>query len=380
MDGMQRLTEHMRNRPNQIKAEGKKVVAHFVGDYMPVEMIHAAGAISVGLVYGGDSVAVDAAASVIYRQMCPFARAQYGYSVLKEIPYLEMMDLLAAPITCQHLRRAADLYEYHTDTPIFRLGIPQPVDGQRALDYFKGELGRLQERVEELTGNKVTDEKLRESIEIFRKIRDQLKKISELRKSQRPPITTTDFIRLNHWAHLADPKVMAEGLKSIYDELSAKEGPEVKGPRILITGPNIAMGDYRLLEMIDESGAKVVVEDIAEGVLFYWENVASNGDPMDALTDRYIVKRSNCAFVHPNMQRHFDFILKLANDFSVDGIVWYQLRQCETWSIESYFMAETLKKMTNRIPMIKLESDYDIADTGQIKTRIESFVETFRRN
>ena len=45
---------------DEMRAEGRKVVAHFVGDYLPTELIYAAGAAPVGLVHGGDPVAVDA--------------------------------------------------------------------------------------------------------------------------------------------------------------------------------------------------------------------------------------------------------------------------------------------------------------------------------
>ena len=78
------------------------------------------------------------------------------------------------------------------------------------------------------------------------------------------------------------------------------------------------------------------------------------------------------------MKRHFDFIMKLPGEFAVDGIVWYQLRLCETWDIESFFFTDVLRKMDTPIPMLKLDSEYDIADRGPLKTRIETFVETLK--
>lgn len=381
MDTMQRLTAYLRNRPVELKhikdSGEKKIVAHFVGDYLPVEIIHAAGAVPLGLVHGGDPEAVEAAHRAILRYLCPFSRAQFGYWVLGEQSYYSLFDLLVAPITCQHLRRAADLYNVHTDVPIFRLGVPQPYDGEQGAQYFSEGLEFLKQRVEELTGNKVTEAKLRESIALYARMRDLLRQISELRKSPRPPITTTEFIKLNHAAHIADPNFMVELLDTLYQELRDKEGPERTGPRILITGPNIALGDYKVLDLIEECGGTVVVEDIAEGVIFYWENVATDGDPMAALVDRYIRRRPvNCSFMRPTMDQHFDFIIKLADDFSVDGIVWYQLRMCETWSIESFFLADRMKARDASLPMLKLDSEYDVADRGPLRTRIETFIET----
>ena len=382
MDTMQRLTAHMRNRPVELKKmkdSGGKIVAHLVGDYVPTELIYASGAVPLGLVHGGDPEAVEAAHRAILRYLCPFSRAQFGYYVLGEQRYYTMFDLLVAPITCQHLRRTADLYNVHTSLPVFRLGIPQPYDGELGVKYYTEGLGFLKQRLEQLTGNQITEAKLQEAIALYGRMRDLLKQISELRKSPRPPITTTDFIRLNHAAHIADPHFMVEILDTLYQELSQKEGPKRAAPRILITGPNIALGDYKVLDLIEESGGMVVAEDIAEGVLFYWENVAKNGDPTAALVDRYLNRRTvNCSFIRPNMDRHFDFIIKLAKDFAVDGIVWYQLRMCETWDIESFFLADRMKQKKAPLPMLKLDSEYDIADRGPLKTRIETFIESLK--
>jgi benzoyl-CoA reductase/2-hydroxyglutaryl-CoA dehydratase subunit BcrC/BadD/HgdB len=379
MKAMEKIRKHLRNRPvelTEMQTKGKKGVAHFIGDYLPTEIIHAAGAAPVGLVHGGDPAAMDASSSAIFRYICPFARSQYGYHLLKENEYFMMFDLLATPITCAHLRRMAEVYEFYTDKPIFKLGIPMQSDGKRATDYVRKSLVRFIERMEDLTGNKVTEKKLIDAIRLYRKMRELLKQISELRKSQQPPITTKEFFRLNHAAHLADPVVLVDLLEELYTELKGKEGPKLKGPRLLITGPNIAMGDNKVMDLIEKAGGQVVIEDIAEGVLYYWENVSSEGDPLDALVDRYIMKRSNFAVIRPNMDRHFDFIMTLAKDFSVAGIIWYQLRLCETYDIESYYFAKYLKEGKTHLPMLKLESEYDLADLGPLRTRIETFIET----
>lgn len=72
-------------------------------------------------------------------------------------------------------------------------------------------------------------------------------------------------------------------------------------------------------------------------------------------------------------KERFDFALKLVKDFKVSGIIWYELLYCETYDSESYFFAE--KAAAQNIPMLILESDYGAADTSQIKTRLEAFIE-----
>ena len=46
----------------------------------------------------------------------------------------------------------------------------------------------------------------------------------------------------------------------------------------------------------------------------------------------------------------------------------------ETYGIESYIFHKVLEKMN--IPMLILTSDYSPAETGHLRTRIETFIQT----
>jgi benzoyl-CoA reductase/2-hydroxyglutaryl-CoA dehydratase subunit BcrC/BadD/HgdB len=382
MEVMQKVNEKIKVRPlelKRLKEKGKKVVACFAGDYIPPEVIHAAGAEPLTLIFGGAMDAVDASSHALFSYMCPFSRAQYGYYKLKhENPYYNFPDLLIIPTTCTQVLQVAMLYEYYTPVPVHKLGLPQPTDGDRSRRYFRESIKLLQKRIEGITGNTVDEKQLRASIALYRRIRGLLKKISELRKLPSPPITTSEFIRLNHAVHILSPEVVVELLEEAFQEFSKREVMEKKGPRILITGPNLALGDEKVLGIAEKSGALVVAEDFAEGVMFYWENVAENGDPLDALVDKYLMRRPNCGFTRGTTDRHFDFISDLVKDFSVDGIIWYQLRLCETHNIQAYFTEENFKKAVPPIPLLKVDSEYDVADTSQLTTRIETFIQTLQ--
>ena len=181
---------------------------------------------------------------------------------------------------------------------------------------------------------------------------------------------------MNHASFYADRHLLVDILETLLDELKKTEVPVSKGPRILLTGSTLAMGDYKVLDLIEEAGASVVVEEFGEGVRDYWENVEADGDLIRALADRYFMKRVPPAFFRPGRER-LDFLVKLTKEFSADGIIWYQLLYRDSYDIESFYFPQILKKERD-IPMLKIESDYDTAETGPFRTRIETFVETLR--
>ena len=136
------------------------------------------------------------------------------------------------------------------------------------------------------------------------------------------------------------------------------------------------LGDYKILDLIDEASGVVVIEEFAEGMRYYWETVHPDADLMEALADRYFRRRVVPAWFRPGRER-LDFIVKLAKDFQVNGVIWYQLMYRDSYDIESYYFPDILNKETG-LSMLKIESDYDASETGPFRTRVETFIETIK--
>jgi benzoyl-CoA reductase/2-hydroxyglutaryl-CoA dehydratase subunit BcrC/BadD/HgdB len=376
----ERLMMHLKDRPAQLreaKKKGVKIIGFFPGNYVPEEMIYASGAVPICLTYGGRSEPADAALEVVPHIICPFARAQIGERLLKTNPYYSMVDMLVAPITCQHLKKAAEVWEYQADIEIFKLGVPHQYDADFELDYYVDRLRALKDRLQAFTGNEVTSERLSQAIGLYNRMREILKKISLLRRSPYPPLKTIDFVRLNQASFYADPAFMVDILESVYSELREQQDVTKRGaPRLLLIGPNIAYGDYKVLELVEAAGGEIVAEELCEGMRTYWQGIESKGDPFQSLARGYLVDRVPCAFIRSSAKKRLDFAFKLIKDFNVSGIIWYELLNCETYDAESYFFAQ---KMGERnIPMLILESEYGSADLGQLRIRIEAFIEQIK--
>jgi benzoyl-CoA reductase/2-hydroxyglutaryl-CoA dehydratase subunit BcrC/BadD/HgdB len=251
-----RLSAYLENRPKQLKEakkKGAKIIGYFPGNYVPEEIIYASGAVPICLNHGGSHQPADAALSVVPQIICPFARAQIGERQSKENPYYSMLDMLVAPITCQHLKKVTEVWEYYGDLEIFKLGVPHQYYGDVELEYYTDRLRALKDRLQAFTGNEITDEKISEAITLYNRMRDLLKRISLMRKLSPPPLSALDFVRLNHASFYADPAFIVDVLDSVYRELkNKKQTAGTTAPRILLLGPSIGYGDYTVLELGEE--------------------------------------------------------------------------------------------------------------------------------
>ena len=93
-------------------------------------------------------------------------------------------------------------------------------------------------------------------------------------------------------------------------------------------------------------------------------------DPMRAIAEKYLA--IPCSVMTPNKGRE-ELLTELIKEYKVDGVIDIILQSCHTYAIET----KTIQKHVNslEIPFLTIETDYSTSDSGQIRTRLEAFVE-----
>jgi benzoyl-CoA reductase/2-hydroxyglutaryl-CoA dehydratase subunit BcrC/BadD/HgdB len=121
----------------------------------------------------------------------------------------------------------------------------------------------------------------------------------------------------------------------------------------------------------------VVAEESCVGERSTRDLVKEDGKTLDEMIDAIVGRyfKIDCACFTPNEER-IDHVLELANDFKVDGVIHYNIQFCTPYSVESYKVERALHG--KGIPCLKIETDYGMEDVGQLKTRIEAFLEMVR--
>jgi len=378
MEVMRKLAWHLESRLtelDQARNAGNKVVGYTPGGYLPEELVLGCGAIPLGLIQGGEPSAVESAGAYICRWIDPFCRAQIGYGTNRDDPYYSRIDLLVVPITDNHIRSISDLLSYHTNLAVFPFGVPHKKDTP-SLDYYQVKLKRLTERLEQLTGTEVSEQKLREAIDLCNRERRLFREISLKRRGDPARLSGPDFIALHHASFILDKTIMIDLLEKVKEEMDEWTG-STNGPRLMLTGSTLARGDYKVPDLITQAGGRIVIEEFAEGIRPYWQEVSPHQDLVKDLAEAYFWRRVPPGWFRPGRER-LDFLIRLAQEYQVDGVVWYQLMFRESYKIESYYFPDILKQQTG-LNMLIVESDYDEGETGPLRTRIESFIQSIRR-
>ena len=377
---MQELDRLSGKRPLEIvkdKKEGKKVVEYF-GDFVPEQWIVAAGMDPFLICKGGDPQPPEATLDYMLRFMNPLAATMAGAYLMNLDPVMPIADCVAIQQSDCHYGRMSEILEYK-GVPVYKIGVPADNVVGISQEYYRNELKEFRAKLEEIAGHPISDDDIRANYAKTNKINELLRKIDELRKKDNPPITFSDFIKLNHYTYRVSYDESIAALEKIYDELKDAPGVHKEGaPRILIMGRAVALGDYMVPSIIEAAGGEIVSEFLDEAIRPFRCDISTEGDVIEAYASAIYDKKVPITIFQPAWDTRFEHLEELIKEYKVDGILWYQLAFDEIYDMEFTVLRAKLAKMG--IPVMKLESSYEYSREAMapLTTRLESFVESIK--
>lgn len=354
--------------------KGGKVFGTFCV-YVPDEIVFAADAIATGLC-GGSQFWVPGGEKVLPTNTCPLIKASVGARIDRTCPFFRIADMYVGETTCYGKKKAWEILA--EDVPVHVMNLPQM---KRAKDVqaWAEEIETFKNIVEEFTGNKVTADKLAESIKLINNKRKALERLYDLRKNETLPISGCDALLISQIAFYDDPARFTQMTNKLCDELEKRVADGVSvvpagTKRIMLTGTPLAIPNWKLHNIVETSGAAVVCEEMCTGTRYFEKLVDESGTTLEeqyqALANRYM--NINCACFTPNSGR-IDDILRLAKEYKVDGIIDVNLKFCNLYDTEGYFVERAMKEAG--IPVLGIETDYTDSDAQQLRTRVSAFIE-----
>jgi len=352
---------------------GKKVVGMYCV-FSPQEIAMAAGAITVSLC-GTSQVPIEEAEKELPRNLCPLIKSSYGFAITDKCPYFYFSDVLVAETTCDGKKK---MYELMAKLkPMHIMNLPQTANSEDSLELWKKEMIYFKEFLEKQFDVEITEEKLRDAIKLMNRERKVMRRLHQLNAHKPAPLSGMDMM-LAQWlkGFNVDKEAGIELIERLIKEVEERMEKGIyafdeKAPRILLTGCPIGSGSEKVLRILEESGASVVALENCTGYKGLDVLVDEEKDPITALAEKYLSTPCSCM---TNNKGRLDLIERLAKEYQVDGIVDLTWQACHTYNIESFTVKNFAKDVLN-LPFLQIETDYSDSDVGQIKVRVEAFLE-----
>jgi benzoyl-CoA reductase/2-hydroxyglutaryl-CoA dehydratase subunit BcrC/BadD/HgdB len=169
-------------------------------------------------------------------------------------------------------------------------------------------------------------------------------------------------------------------VNKLCEELIARQGQpnelvDRAAPRILLGGSPVVWPNWKMPNLIEETGGIVAIDELCSSMRIFRDPVVTDERSLDSLVeavaDKYFYP-CTCPSFSPNLERE-DNLLNMIREFRIEGVVYHVLRGCHLNALDGTKIDVLLKRQ--KLPVLKIESEYDEGDVEQIRTRIEAFME-----
>ena len=237
---------------------------------------------------------------------------------------------------------------------------------------------KILEPLHEKFGIDISDEALRKSVEEHNKMCRIITELGNFRNEENPRITGYEFHIITLCTYVCPHDLLMEKLEETLEEVKNRV-PDEKSPyraRVAVVGSEI--DDIDMIKLIEDSGAYVCADRFCFGSLPGREEIILN-DEEDVLTQICRNYMMNCMCPRhmdtAKMNRRREYVDEIAKEYKADGIIYEQMKFCDPWACERMVGSHVLRDEYG-YPVLTIDRPYAVGNSGQIRTRVQAFVES----
>ena len=347
--------------------------------YIPEVLLNLPGCFSTRL-RAPRCESTDVATYYMTSRTCPYVRSILERAIEGGYNYLGALFGAECCAAMERMEEHFFLLDLVKNDKFFITQIDPPMKGDKTnLEYYEGQLKlKVVDQLAKHYGIDVSDAAMRKAIEQFNELCDVITEIGNFRKLPNPPITGYEFHVIQLVSEVCPHDLILPYLKETLAEIK-KRKPEPEFPfraRVVVAGSEI--DDPEFTKLLETCGAMVVADRYCYGSLPGREQIEilDGETPLRAVARHYL-RTSQCPrfMERARSDGRRTYIRDLCREYSADGVLYEQMKFCEFWSYERVLGVHILQEELG-IPTVGIEKEYTLAGAGQLRTRIQAFVES----
>jgi bcr-type benzoyl-CoA reductase subunit C len=356
------------DRARQWKQETSQKIIGYFCSYTPEEIIQAAGALPFRI-FGGE-VSIARADGHLQAYCCSLAKGGLEEALAGRLGFL---DGTVFPHTCDTMQRLSDIWRLNAGFPFhFDVVLPANLNSESSFQYFVDILHKFKRDLARALGLEITDDRLRESIHLYNQIRKSVEEIYLLRSENPAIISGREIYEMMKAAMVMDRAEFLASVSKFLSEVKQEQNATGKSrnKRIILTGGICNHPD--IYSVLEECGGAVIWDDLCTGTRYFNGQMDETIDPIEAIAGRYF-ERMICPTKHRDNACRGENLVKIAKEKQADGVIFLFLKFCDPHAFDYPYLKEYLDR--EGVPNMLLEVEGQISATGQLRTRVEAFLE-----
>jgi len=366
------IFHHVANDPHGYadeweKRTGKKVIGFFC-TYTPEELIFAAGALPFRIF--GTSGNITEADSFLQAYCCFLAKGGLEEALTGRLSFL---DGAVFPHTCDTIQRLSDIWRMNASIKLhFDVILPVKLNSLSARDYVADVFNKFRTDLEESLGREITENQLKHAVSVYNQNRRLLAEIYKQRSENPALISGSDVYAIMKAAMVMDRDELLTNLSKLVAELKESKPASTvpRARRVILAGGICNFPDIH--SIIEKAGGNVVWDELCTGSRYFDGEIRESDDAVGAIAERYS-NRIICPAKHSDLTSRGENLVRLVREFSADGVIFLFLKFCDPHAFDYPYLKENLDK--EEIPSLHLEIEQQLPSEGQVRTRLEAFME-----
>jgi benzoyl-CoA reductase/2-hydroxyglutaryl-CoA dehydratase subunit BcrC/BadD/HgdB len=368
MKVFEELLEDPQNRLVEQAAQAGRIPIGYSCSFVPEALLMADKLFPVRL-HAPGLAGTEIADNYLSSFVCSYARG------LLEFAMDGSFDMLQGAVfvpSCNHMQRLYDNLQYLKKSEFnYILDVPRKVN-EDTLVWMAEELQTIGDKLAAHFGVDMSDASLKKAMRQWNDFVSVIQAIGELRKKPHPPITGTEFHKIV-MASLASPKdLIMPYILDFKKELEQREGIQNYRARLMVVGGHLH--DPEFIKLIESQGGLVVADRFCTGTIPGFKAIELNTDSPYKTMAEYTFAKTLCPRMMEDFDRRLSTIIDTVKEYKVDGVVIEIIKFCDLWGVDSMPLVAVLRQMG--IPVLKLEREYRLSSEGQLRTRVQAFIES----
>lgn len=352
-----------------------RVLVGYMPIYFPREIIHAAGAMAVGIFGGGDSKQIIKGDAYYQSYICHIPRSIIEIALDK---HMDHIDGFIFPSICDVIRNLSGIFKQQKIGKFVKyMDFPQNFLPEIGGVFYQQEMQHVLKYIEEINGKKPTTEELNHSIELYNKNRQMIEFIYQIRQDYPWRLTIEDVYCIIRAGTVMPVEEHNEILEQVCAHINEEIGTPQDKIKVVVSGAFCEQPSLGLIRAIEEAGCYVVDDDYMLGSRMILGDIDNTTDnPLEAISNSYIKQSQFSSSIYDVHNPKENRLAKIVKDRGADGVVFAAASFCDPSLLDAPIFQNAFDKLGIRY--IAFQFSENINQYKVIKEQVGTFSDSIK--
>ena len=340
--------------------------------YTPVEIIHAAGMLPVGVIGAGNRLEIAHADSRFQSFVCSIVKSTLELGLTDRLNFL---DGIVFHSICDPARNLASVFKRNfPHLTVEYIHFPQNMVSRHSEDYLVAEYQRLKTSYETLAGRTVSAEDLRQSIALYNQQRELMRELYRLRAEKPENLSTLESYVLTRIGTLIPVEEHVNLLRDAIPEIRQRAEKPKDRIRVILEGSFCEQPPLELIEGLEAAGCYILDDDFLLGWRWFLEDIPLDGDPLRNLAHCYKDRSVFSGVKHDLREPKAKHLIDRVRETDAQAVLILAAKFCEPALFDYAIYRQVLER--EGIPHLYLEFEEKMWIFDKARSEVETFVES----